>query len=567
MKGFLLRGFIITVITLQLFIPFAVQADELTDISKQLEETKKQLDGLQKATSTNKETLKKVNTNIESIKGQVLGIESAISKKEKEVSQGEKALAKQKNLLDERIVSYYKNMGKSATSVLDILTSENLSNSLRTFFYQKKYLDEDKRNIIEIVAYISDLEQKKKSLVSEKARLEPIKKELDEQSRFLAGEVEKGEKSVGDLKNKIAELSAKQQSIMNAKSGGSNFSIGDSGLADEHLSSVKGFRESAPGGYFAIFSIGAYTHRNGMSQYGAKARAESGQNAEQILSSYFPGSSLNKGASIPESIDVRDVGSVPFKDYLYAIHEMNESWPMEVLKAQAILARSYAMNFVKSGRTICIDENCQVYKHGSPKTGAWKQAVDETANWVLENSPTYQYSAMAGGYLNTSGWDTTDGTGGSNFIDKTYEKMAGAPWLYKAWWRKGYSNDSETCERSNPWLSPEEMADIVNAAIALRSDGIDISRIAPVTTSCWPEKNPYSMEELRNLVSGKGGISSATSVTVNQGQGVTASVVINGVSMSGTEFKRAVCLRAPGFIRIPQSTCDGGWTFFNIEKK
>jgi hypothetical protein len=111
------------------------------------------------------------------------------------------------------------------------------------------------------------------------------------------------------------------------------------------------------------------------------------------------------------------------------------------------------------------------------------------------------------------------------------------------------------------------MADIVNAAVALKTGGIDTSRITPVTTSCWGG-NPYSMEELRNLVSGHGGISQANSISVSQGDGRTNNVTINGVSMSGDEFCKAFNLRASGNMRIPQwsgSACGGA--FFNIEKK
>ncbi len=155
------------------------------------------------------------------------------------------------------------------------------------------------------------------------------------------------------------------------------------------------------------------------------------------------------------------------------------------------------------------------------------------------------------------------GAGGENFIDDSWEKAGASPWLYKAWWREHYSNSGNTCGRSNPWLSPEEMADIVNAAIALKdSGGIETGRITPITTGCWGG-NPYSMEELRNVTAGKGGISSANSVSVSQGNGTTNSVTINGVTLSGEEFKKAVALRAPGYVRIPQS----GFSFFNIEKK
>jgi hypothetical protein len=175
-----------------------------------------------------------------------------------------------------------------------------------------------------------------------------------------------------------------------------------------------------------------------------------------------------------------------------------------------------------------------------------------------------QYASTHGGYSNTSGWDTTDGQGGSNFIDKSYEKIGGSPWLYKAWWRQGTSNSGATCGRANPWLSPQEMADIVNAALAIKASGIETSRITPITTDCWGG-NPYSMDELRKLA--PGGIDSASSVSVSQGNGTTSSVTINGITMSGKEFRNAVALRAPGYIRIPQGSYPDGWAFFNIEHK
>ena len=106
------------------------------------------------------------------------------------------------------------------------------------------------------------------------------------------------------------------------------------------------------------------------------------------------------------------------------------------------------------------------------------------------------------------------------------------------------------------------MADIVNAAIALKTPGIDTGRITPVTTSCWGG-NPYSHDELRKMVEGNGGLSAATSVSVSQGNGSTNSVTINGVNINGNDFKTAFNLRAPGYVRIPQT----GFAFFNIEKK
>ncbi|MBU2632279.1 hypothetical protein KKG52_01055 [Patescibacteria group bacterium] len=299
-----------------------------------------------------------------------------------------------------------------------------------------------------------------------------------------------------------------------------------------------------------------------MSQYGARGRAQSGQNYKQILNAYFSKEPVGKDTG--GSIKVGGQGEIDFEGrYLLGIAEMPSSWHSEALKAQAIAARTYAYRYKVEGKEICTTEACQVFNSGKADNppDAWRQAVESTKGEVLEDVVTY-YASTHGGFASPIGWDTIDGSGGSNFTDRAYDKVGGSPWLYKAWYTQGYSPSSNKCGRSSPWLSPSEMADIVNAAIALKTDGIDTGRITPVTTSCW-EGNPYSIEELKNLVSGKGGISSANSVSVSQGNGSTSNVNINGVSLSGDEFKKAFNLRAPGYLSIPQS----GFAFFNIEKK
>lgn len=557
-----------------LTIGAAVQADELEDIGKELEKLKATLDSSQKATATNEQQMTQLRVQLEGIKSRVNVLEGEIDEKEKEVYAGEKKLAGQKTVLDQRVISYYKNMGKSSDSFVQVLVAENLSKSLHQFFYQKSILDDDRRRIVAVVMYIKDLEDKKTKLLSERERLEPIKVEVDRQATFLAGEVEKSKKYEGEVAGKIAELSAKQQEIINAKSGSFTFSMGDGELADELLASLKGFREQAPAGYFAIFSFGAYTHRNGMSQYGALGRYTSGKNtdAESILKFYYPNATLKRDYSVPGEITIDGYGSRSFEDqYMKGIFEIPSSWPKEVQKAQAIAARTYAIRYTNNGtKSICSNENCQMFKDQN-KGGAWEEAVNETKGWVLVdgggNLVSTQYSSTAGGWSNTSGWDTDDGGGGGNFIDKSYEKLGGSPWLYKSWWRQHYSNNGDTCGLSNPWLSPQVMADIVNAAFMMRNGGSDTSRVTPTTTSCWGG-NPYSVDELRSASAGAGGgISSVGGVNVLQGNGNTNEVVFQTDKgekrLSAADFKKGVSLRAPGYIRIPQA----GFAFFNIERK
>jgi hypothetical protein len=339
-----------------------------------------------------------------------------------------------------------------------------------------------------------------------------------------------------------------------AKSGSFIASVGDSDLADDYNASIKGFKEAAPSGSFAVFSFGGYTHRKGMSQYGARGRAENGKNYRDILKTYYGKDPVSKDTG--GTISVAGYGNVNFEDYyLMGIAEMPSSWHAEALKAQAIAARTYAYRYKVEGKQICVTEACQVFRKSKADNppDSWKQAVQQTRGQVLEDVVTY-YSSTTGGYIATLGWDTTDGNGGGNFLDKTYEKLGGSPWVYKAWYKNRSGN---SCTRGNPWLSNEDLTDIVNAAIVLKS-GSD-SRVTPVTTSCWGG-NPYSYDELKS----KGGVGSISSIYVTQGNGVTNQVVVNGsIYLTGSEFKQGFNLRAPGYLSIPQS----GFAFFNIERK
>lgn len=542
----------------------------LDSINKQLADLNEALNNSVAATKPLQSELDKMKKQIADIKNNVQAIEVAAAVKKKEIDKGYRDLTEKEKVIAQTIrhvyiTSYYD------SPLLIFLSAADASEMTQLMAYQRAKTRQDKAIITNIALSIVDLEKKKQQLEQEQKWLIATKADLDEKSAKL-DEVVKGAVAYqSELSGKIAELSAKQQEIVNARSGSFTFTLGEGGLADEYLSSYEGFNASAPGGYFAIFSFGAYTHRNGMSQYGARGRAESGKSVEDILKAYYPDATIKKDYAVMGSITVDGYGSMPFEDqYLQGIYEMPSSWHSNALKAQAIAARTFAIRRTNNGQSsICTTESCQVFKN-EKKGGTWEQAVNETKGWVLVdgggNPVSTQYASTHGGFSNTGGWDTTDGSGGSNFIDKSYEKLGGSPWLYKSWWRQGYSNSGATCGRANPWLSPEEMADIVNAAIALKTGGIDTSRITPTTTACWGG-NPYSMDELKNLVAGNGGISSATSASVSQGNGTTNSVTINGVTMSGKEFRNAVALRAPGYIRIPQGSYPDGWTFFNVEHK
>ncbi len=508
------------------------------------------------ATKPLESELNKLNSQIKSAQNGIAAAKKKATELAHRISEREEDLAVQYVILSKRIAANYKR-GRLNTPLLLFFSTQSASNLTKDLMYRSSVEAQDNRLIANISGEIGSLEADTKKLEEDQVRLAALQKQLDEQADFFESEIGKAKKYQSEVSAKIAALSARQQEIINARSGTFTASIGSSELADDYNASIKGFRESAPSGSFAVFSFGAYTHRKGMSQYGARGRAKSGQDFKQILKAYYGKEPVGKDTG--GNIEVTGYGSMDFETtYLYGIAEMPSSWDKEALKAQAVAARTYAYRYKKDGKAICTTEACQVFNKSKSDNvpGSWKEAVDETKGQILEDVTTF-YASTHGVYASPIGWDTTDGGGGGNFIDKSYEKIGGSPWLYKAWYTKGYSPSSEKCGRSNPWLSGEELADIINAA-RYRDD-----RVTPTTTSCWGG-NPYSFEELRAKSDGP---SKVTGVSVSQGNGTTNQIVFQTdkgeITLSGSDFKTAFNLRAPGHLSIPQS----GFAFFNIEHK
>ncbi len=544
----------------------STHADELEDLNKQISQLSDALNKSIAATKPLESELTALQNQVTSIKNRITNVELDITKKRKEIDSGYKNLA-QKQLLFQKTVREFYMDSYSNSPLLIFLASDTASEVTQGLAYQKAKTDQDKALITSIALSITSLEAKSEALKQEEASLITARANLDTQSNKLATVITGAKAYQKDVSTQLASLTAKQNEILNARSGSFTASIGDSDEADDINASIKGFRDNAPSGSFAAFSFGAYTHRKGMSQYGAYARAKAGQDFKAILKAYYGKEPVGKDTG--GTIKVTGAGDIDFEGrYLYGIAEMPSSWHPEALKAQAVAARTYAYRYKVDGKEICNTEACQVYSSSKADNppAAWKQAVDDTKGQVLEDVVTY-FSSTSGGYLSTSGWDTTDGQGGSNFSDRAYEKMAGSPWFYKAWFTKGYSISSEKCGRTNPWLTSTDMADIINGYYILYNGGSgdETGRVTP--PSCWGG-NPYSSDDLRSVSSKYGGgISSVSGVTVSQGNGSTNEVIFQTDKgekrLSGSNFKTAYNLRAPGYLSIPQN----GFAFFNIEHK
>lgn len=541
--------FLLAAVLFSTFLVSTTRADEISDLQKQIDELSSQLESSKNATTPLEAEVKSLESQLASIVARIVELAKALEKSEEDLEFQRKVMAR-------TVRNFY--IGSFVDiPLLTILASGDATETLRVITFQQESSRQDKaiiRNISEQVA----------KLASDRKRLAQAQAQINRESQFLKGEIASAKAFQSELEGKIAALTARQQEIIAAKSGTFTTSVGDVPLADDPNAAPSynpGFSPAYGG-----FSFGAYTHRNGMSQYGAKGRADAGQTAEQILAHYYPGSTLNKNYSVPSSITVEGYGTMAFEDtYMKRIYEMPNSFPKEALKAQAVAARTYAIRYTNNGASpICATQSCQVYQD-SNKGGAWEEAVNETKGWVFEGGPNAQYSSTTGGYLNNSGWDTTCGSRDCWTAD-AYEKKAASPWFYKGWYTKSYTNGSDKCGRSHPWLTQEEMADILNAFLVQGKDEVDGGRITPVTTSCWGG-NPYSMSELASLVNNKAGgaVTSVSSASVSYSEGGSTANVSFGtnrgtVSISGADFKTIFNLRAPGYISIRSP-------LYNIERK
>lgn len=98
------------------------------------------------------------------------------------------------------------------------------------------------------------------------------------------------------------------------------------------------------------------------------------------------------------------------EDYLKGVlkMEVNPAWPMESLRAQAIIARTYAFRsrnkHGSSGFDLCATNHCQVYRGVSAEDPILSSAIDSTRGIVLK----YQGSFAATFYHSDSGGHTAD---------------------------------------------------------------------------------------------------------------------------------------------------------------
>ncbi|MEN8253682.1 MAG: SpoIID/LytB domain-containing protein [Patescibacteria group bacterium] len=549
------------------FIFNSYAIDPVEDLQKQIDELEHLKQLSENATKPLEGELKNLESKIQNARNGVINAKKQAEKLADDINEREEAMAAQYFILSKRIAKSYKR-SRMNSPLMVFFSSESASQLTKDLAYRSSIEAQDNRLIANLSLEIESLESDKTKLEEDQVRLVAMEEQLDSQADFFRVEIKKAQDYQSQLSGQIASLSAKQQEILSKKSGTFQTSVGDVPLADDPASRPDYNPGFSPA--FAAFSFGA-PHFKGMSQYGAYGRAKSGQDYQTILKAYYGNGIEIRDHDPNAQIIVEGIGTYSLEDYAKRIYEVPNSWGdnggMEALKAQAIAARSYAL---ARGGSICATEACQVFKSAA-KGGNWEKAVNETrgkvvyangqpfSTWYASTSGGYQESYSGNGHSTPGFWDTQNGRDG--WTAQAYEKIAQSPWFYKGWYK---TRSGDSCGRNHPWLTGEELADILNAWVVLVKHGNSDDRIMPIGP-CWGG-NPYSINELKDKANSlSGAYNKVTGVSINYANnGVTANAIFQtdkgAVTINGNDFHKVFNLRAPGSIALKSG-------LFNIEHK
>ncbi|HCR35994.1 TPA: hypothetical protein DIU22_03070 [Candidatus Woesebacteria bacterium] len=547
--------------------PNTVSSGDADFCMEELEKIKSQYAPAQEK---NKQDLAKLQAKVNDLNKRITSMTIFLKNLERDISKREKDSVYAQEILGKKAVGQYIDI-RLYDPVLSILSADDALEVFRIIKIREKVADADRKTIEKYSEEIIKLKSDKLNLEKNKASLAVLQKQVSEDAKFLAGEVAK-------VEIYLATLSAKQQSFLAQKLESLGLSRSAYNMKGGCSSDINPFKNPGFSPSFAFFSFGV-PNRVGMNQFGAKGRAETGQNYTQILNAYY-NADVTSGYNIGITINVSGKNEFGqsfndnwnIEDYVKHIYEMPTDFPIDALKAQAIAARSYALNYTNNGtKSICPSQSCQVVKR-EINNGTWQAAVDATRGMVLTSGGlpiTAWYSSTHGGYAYTSGdigwsnkpWtkrlvDANSGIGNfSDLFNNSYDKSS--PTFYCDW-------GSRTQYNKTAWLKPEEVADIANVILLAKADGSTQKHLSQTDKPNPDGVDTWDENRVKNELSSRGITSfnsvSNVSIGADFGSGRTTTVTIDGRSFDGQDFKSYFNLRSPSNIQIVGP-------LFNIEKR
>jgi peptidoglycan hydrolase-like amidase len=524
---------------------------------------------IQSANEKNKQDLNALQKQLSSISAKINSFLDQLKKTQADINLREEKMAYTKELFNQKARDQYTFL-RLYDPITPFIFSDTASQAFQEISLRQKAADADRKSMEQYATDLIKLKRDEDSLQKSKDSLTSAQKTVSDKATFLSGEVAKASAY-------LATLSAKQQAFIAAKLESLGLSRSAYNMKGGCSSDISPFKDPGFSPSYAFFSYGV-PNRIGLNQFGAKGRAEAGQNAETILKAYY---NADYTTGYSQSINIHVTGSNEFgqsfdntwniDDYLKHLYEMPTSWNSEALKAQAIAARSFALAYTNNGsNSICPSQQCQVVKK-ELNDGAWQSAVDATRGIVMTSGGTpikAWFSSTHGGYAYTSGdigWSNTswtkrlqDSTGGinsfSDLSNNAYDKNS--PVFYCDW-------GSRAAYNKTAWLKPEEIADIANVILLAKADGSTQDHLSQPDKTNPDGVDTWDAGRVKSELSSRGiaplDSISGVSIGTDFGSGKTTTVTIDGRSFDGQDFKTYFNLRAPSNIQIVGP-------LFNIEK-
>jgi SpoIID/LytB domain protein len=441
--------------------------DELNNLKAQMDQANKDLTATQSQKNSSSSEINKVKSqlaevqnqyNVNVLKKQELENEIQLKELEKEQKQTQQ---------DSQIVSTYISW-KTDDATSTILQPGDV---LKNIIYYEYLTEQTQQGIKDLAGQIDGLNTQSDEYQKQANDLQNDIVSLVSQKALLEDQIKKYDQAITDANKTMADMKARSTKVQSDQ----NDLFAE--LETEVTNNLSGTSPLVSGEMYFLGTVGkpgnnkndppycssgidpatdAFGHGIGMSQFGAYGAAANGWNASRILSFYYQGATVTHldrtapvsvthgGQTLTMSMDdyVSGLGEVPnlacgtldqinsWNNYAnqqswapddprrnkYVIDNPNsiyDCWPEEAIKAQVIIARSYAAT---SSMPICDSASCQVYNGGKGK--AW--AAYETSNQYLTvngNPIRAYYSAFNSNSHGTadidSVWNDWKGNGSS----------------------------------------------------------------------------------------------------------------------------------------------------------
>lgn len=428
--------FVYILILIMFLTPYhIVFSKTLEEVDKELEEKKESLKSLEEVLKesqnsanyfksqkyTSSSALEQVKNELEQIELEIVINENEYEKVKSELEVFKLELERGNIVINEKIVDLYI---YNKQGIVDfVLENGEMDGFWKDFKYQEKILDDNIENINVVSQGILDINNDIKSLelsidvlqeqngklTSQKADLEQKIAYYNSMEVYNLTKQEGIRAQMGAVQQEIEGLTAEQKRIIDEETA----LIGDANGGTKPLES----------GEYYFYGRGRSLYQGhglGFSQYGAMGGALKGMSGDAIATFYFKSSNIGSSSG---NVEVIGYGTMNVEDYVSGLGEIPDKacgteeqansrpdkyrvdnpstiwdcWPEESIKAQVIVARSYALAY---GGPICTTAVCQVYKGGDGK----RWASTETSEKVLMSGGTIIKAYYSSD--NNNGWGT-----------------------------------------------------------------------------------------------------------------------------------------------------------------